>query len=101
MPTIDINKITAGFPHPTVDPIIGLPSYETIKDLQVQLNANTASIFSNIGDGQHGLLLLAVLDAQYNSVSTVPFVQPMNPGPTVPYVLNATAAQIKQAVDQH
>ena len=89
----------AGFPHPTVDPIVGLPSYETIKDLHVQLNVNAASIFSNLGDGQHGLLRLTVSDAQYNYVSTVPFVQTMNPGPTVSSVLYATAAQIKQAVD--
>ena len=68
MPTIVINKITAGFPHPTFDPSIGLPSYETIKDLHVQLNANAASIFSNLGDGHHGLLRLTVSDAQYNSV---------------------------------
>ena len=64
----------------------------------MQLNENAASIFSNQGSGQHGLLRLTVLDAQYNSVSTVPFVQPMNPGPTMPSDLNATAAQIKQAV---
>ena len=67
----------------------------------MQLNVNAASKFSNLGDGQHGLLRLTVSDAQYNSISSVPFVQPMNPGPTVPSVLNATAAQIKQAVDQH
>ena len=64
----------------------------------MQLNENAASIFNNQGSGQHGLLRLTVLDAQYNSVSTVPFVQPMNPGPTMTSDLNATAAQIKQAV---
>ena len=67
----------------------------------MQLNTNAASIFSNLGDGQHGLLRLTVSDAQYNSVSTIPFEQPMNLGPTVPSVLNATAAQIRQDVDQH
>ena len=67
----------------------------------MQLNVNAASIFSNLGDGQHGLLRLTVSDAQYNYVSTVPFVQTMNPGPTMSSVLYATAAQIKQAVDQH
>ena len=40
-------------------------------------------------------------DAQYNSVSTVPFVAPVNPGATVTYPLNATSTWIKQADDAH
>ena len=32
------------FPHPTVTPIDGLPTYESIKELHVKLNANTASV---------------------------------------------------------
>ena len=100
MPTIDINKIIIGFPRPTVDPIIGLPSYDTIKDLHVQLNANTASVFNNLGYGQHDFLRLTVSDAQYNSVSAIPFVQSMNPGLTAPSDLNAIASHIKQAIDK-
>ena len=40
-------------------------------------------------------------DAQYNSVSTVPFVAPANPGVSVTYPLNATSVRIKQADDAH
>ena len=40
--TYYIDKITAGFPHPTVDPIIGLPTYQTIQELHIKLNTNTA-----------------------------------------------------------
>ena len=97
----DTDKITAGFPHPTVDPILGLPTYATIKELHVHLNANAASIFTNLGDGQYGLLRLTVSNAQYNSVSTVPFVTPANPGATVTYPPNATSAWINQADDAH
>ena len=97
----DTAKITTGFPRPTVDPILGLPTYVTIKELHVQLNANAASIFTNLGDGQHGYLRLTVSDAQYNSVSAVPFVAPVNPGATVTYPFNATSARTRQADDAH
>ena len=101
MTNLYTDKITAGFPRPIVDPILGLPTYATIKELHVQLNANAASIFTNIGDGQHDLLRLAVSNAQYNSVSTVRFVAPANPGATVTYLPNATSARIKHADDTH
>ena len=101
MTNLYTDKITAGFPRPIVDPILGLPTYATIKELHVQLNSNAASIFMNIGDGQHDLLRLAVSNAQYNSVSTVPFVAPANPGATVTYLPNATSARIKHADDTH
>ena len=97
----DTDKITADFPHPTVDPILGLSTYATIKELHVQLNANAASIFTNLGDGQHGYFRLTVSDAQFSSVSAVPFVAPVNPGATVTYPLNATSARIRQADDAH
>ena len=101
MKSLDIDNIAAGFHHPTFDPIIGLPTYETIKELHVQLNANAASIFTNLVDGRHGFLRLTVSDAQYNSVSAVPFVASVNPGETVNYPLNITSARIKQADDAH
>ena len=95
MTSLDNDKITTGFPHPAVDLILSLPTYETIKELHIQLNANAASIFANLGDNQHGLLRLTVSNAQFNSVSIVPFVAPANSGVTF------SSAQIKQADDAH
>jgi hypothetical protein len=45
-----------GFPHPTIAPITGVPNYESINALNLQLNANAASVQSNLGDGLLGLL---------------------------------------------
>ena len=84
----DIDKITAGFPHPTVDPIIGLPICQSVKELQVKLNANAASIYMNLGDGKHGLLRLTVYEIQYNTVALIPFIAPTNPGILI-YSVNA------------
>ena len=97
----DTNKIMVDFPHPIVDLILGRPTYATIKEPHVHLNANAVSIYTNLGDAQHRLLRLTMSDVQYNSVSTVPFVAPVNPGATVFYPPNTTSSRIKQADDVH
>jgi hypothetical protein len=78
--TISTDKIVDGFPHPNIAPIGGIPTYESIAELNLQLNANTASVQSNLGDGQLGLLALTVSPAVFNTLSAVAFVHPVNPG---------------------
>jgi hypothetical protein len=50
--------IIDGFPHPTIPPILGIPTYATIVDIHLKLNTNAASVYSSLGDGTHGLLAL-------------------------------------------
>ena len=85
--TISIDKIVDGFPHPNIAPIVGIPTYESIAELNLQLNANAASVqSSNLGNGQLGLLALTVSPAVFNTLSAVAFVHPVNPGtnPIIP-----------------
>ena len=77
-----MDKIVEGFPHPTITPIIGIPSYESIAEVHIKLNSNTASIHSNLGNGLLGLLVLTLTPAVYNTLEGVPFVTPLNPGQT-------------------
>ena len=98
--TFDIDKITAGFPHPTVDPIIGIPNYQSIKELQVKLNANAALIYTNLGDGKHGLLRLTVSETQYNTVALILFIVPTNPGVLI-YSVNASAQKMVKEKEAH
>ena len=67
-----IDTIVDSFPHPTLTAIEGIPSFATIRQIQVELNANASSIHSNLGDGQLGLLFLTVSQATYESLSDVP-----------------------------
>ena len=92
--TYDIDKITVGSPHPTVDPIINMPTYQTIQELHLKLNANAVSIYTNLGGGNHSFLRLTVSEAQYNSVSLIPFVAPTHPSAIPIYSLNATATRM-------
>ncbi len=88
----EMDPIAEVFPHPLLPPIIGIPIYESIAELHIQLNANAASVQSpNLGDGQLGLLPLTVSPKVYNMLSAVPFLAPLNPGttPNIPAVTTA------------
>ena len=91
-------KTKDSFPHPTIDPIIGQPGYETIKPMHQKLNANAASVVSHLGNGRLGLLFLTVTPAVYNTLSANVFIPPVNPVPVAHYPLVATQFQI-QAVN--
>ena len=96
-----IDNIVEGFPHPTLTPISGVPTYETIAELNLKLNANAASVQSNLGDGQLGLLYLTVTPAEYTTLSATAFVPPANPGTTPVIATGATAAQTSASIRQH
>jgi hypothetical protein len=69
--------------------------------LNLQLNANAASVQSNLGDGLVGLLYLTITPAEYNALSATEFIPPENPGatPTIPYA--ATVSQLATLLREH
>jgi hypothetical protein len=86
-----------GIPHkPTKIP--GLPSFETLKELKLALEANASSVSSNLGGGKHGYLG-AVIDAQTYAIivgndaigTTQPFIIPTFPG-VLPVVVEGNQA---------
>jgi hypothetical protein len=84
-------KITENFPHKTISPIVGQPTYEAIKELHMKLNENAVKVHSNLGNGLLGYLGITVTPAIYNTLSAQPFVSPPKPGaspvfPTKPQV---------------
>ena len=83
-------KFAESFPNPVLDPCEGLPTYATISAWHVQLNGNAASVQSDFGDGQYGLIRLTVSETVYNKLSTTGFVVPTNPGVAVTLPLNPT-----------
>ena len=93
MPT-GINKIVNGFSFPTIPPIVGTPTYKIIAEVNFKLNPNAASVQSNLGCGTLGLLLLTVSPAVYNTLSSIAFIVPVNPGSEPIISDNSTGAQI-------
>ena len=93
MPT-PIDNILGGFTFPAIPPIVGTPTYNTIAEVNIKLNSNTASVQSNLGCGTLGLLQLTVSIAVYNNLSVTSFVVPVNPGSAPDISAKSTGAQI-------
>ena len=89
MPTA-IDNIVDGFLFPTILPIFGTPTYNTIAEVNLKLNSNAASVQSNLGCGTLWLLQLTVSPAVYNTVSTIAFIVTFNPNSTGAQILNFT-----------
>jgi hypothetical protein len=77
-----VESLIKSFPHPTAPPIEGPPTYESITDVLQILNANAASVHSELGGNALGHLFLNVSTAVYTTPSSTPFDLPENPGPT-------------------
>ena len=89
-----IDKVIEGFPYQTLPKIIGEPSYASIAELHQKLKANAASVQSNLGCSTLGHLWLTLKPEIYNTLSTVRFVPPRNPGAQPEIPESATAPQI-------
>ena len=80
------------FPYPVLTKITGLPSYDSIKVVNDEISANAASVYSDLGGGNHGFLAITVSPTIYATVSPTPFVAPTNPVP--PVIAGMTQHQI-------
>ena len=96
-----IGKIVESFPHLTVTPIVGQPSYKMIAEIQLRLNTNAASIYSHRDNGLLGLLFLTVKPAVYNTQSTVTFIPLTNLGQNQMIPARSTGPQIAEIRRQH
>ena len=94
MSTID--KIIDSFPHPTIPKITGRPCYETLKAMHRKLNANTASIATNLGGGQHGYLGTTTQPGYYQTLTGSVFMPPFSPGAVAIIPPLATQQQARQ-----
>ena len=56
----DIERIVKGFPQPIINRIIGMPTYETLAEVKLEINANAASIHSELVNFQLGIQALTV-----------------------------------------
>ena len=92
--TTTIEKIVDGFPFPTIPPIAGTPTYNTISEVNFKLNSNSASVQSNFGCVTLDLLQLTVSPFVYNTLSSIPFTVPVTPGSVTIIPANSTSAQI-------
>jgi hypothetical protein len=98
---INVDTIVDGFPHTTIPPIMGMPNYASIAEVNLRLNANAASVQSNLGNGTLGLLALTVSPAVYTNLSNTAFVVPVNPGPQPVIPAQATTHVLAAVTCEH
>ena len=82
--TSSVNYRETHFEFPTLTPIHGEPTINTLILLRKQLKSNANSVPSNLGGGgTFGHLGLVIPPNCYNLISNMPFVCPNHPGPLV------------------
>ena len=80
--TSALNKVIESFPHPTIQPIVGQPTYKTLAEVHLKLNTNAASVHSHLVNGKLGILFLTIASTIYNNQSKILFVPSSNTGPS-------------------
>ena len=78
--TSSVNYRETHFEYPTLTPIRGEPTADTLILLRKQLKANAKSVPSNLGGGNFGHLGLVIPPNRYNLISNIPFDRPNHPG---------------------
>ena len=81
--TSSVNYRETHFEFPTLTPIHGEPTADTLVLLRKQLKSNAKSVPSNLGGGNFGHLGLVIPPNRYNVISIIPFIQPNHPGPLI------------------
>ena len=88
------------FEYPTLTPIDGESSSESLHRARNELKANALSVYINLGDGIHGNLALVISHAQYSALSSQPFTRPVHPG-TLSIPSSTSAALSVEQRDKH
>ena len=89
-----IGKIIDGMPTLTLTKVIGIPNYESVKQINDELTANAYSVQTNLGCGTVGYARLTLQPATYATISIAAWVPPANPGTQAVIPPNATTNQI-------
>ena len=78
-----VETILSNFSDWTIPPLEIVPTHEYLPDLNNYLNGFSASVHSNLVNGTVGYLVLTYPHEVFAIKCAVPFVPPVNPGPTV------------------
>jgi len=90
------------FPHPTLAKIEGRPDNATLTANRNQIKDNAASIPSDLGGGQHGLLGSVLPHAMYATIAVgQQFVPPAFPGTSPVIPPNVTEFQYREILRLH
>ena len=69
------------FEYNPLTKVIGEPNFESLLRLKNEIKANSQTVPTQLGGGQHGFLGAILSPAEYALISNDPFVPPAHPGP--------------------
>ena len=101
MKNLSADEVKAIFPFPRLDPIVGEPTYLTLRRLETQVIRNAAAIDSGLPHPHNDLSGIAEQDPIYVLRVGAPFPRPPNPGPNPVFPAGANAAQRAQLTVNH
>ena len=96
-----LKNISKSFPQKTLTPIIGTPSYETIRIIHTELKSNACTVRTNLGGGNHGHLSLTLTPDEYHKQTGTTFTRPSDPGVTPVFPSNDTATKLQTIQIKH
>ena len=96
----DPESIQVEFPHAELATIRGKPNFENIEVANRELNSNSSSVASNLGNSLFGYFALTDTPAIYLAQAGVGCPSPINPD-TIIIPAGSTTAQISSIERQH
>ena len=89
-----VDKLIDGMPTPVLTKIVGMPDYDSVKEMNDELTGNAFTIQTNLGCGTVGYSRLTLTPAVFANISITAFIAPPNPGVQALIPVNSTAIQI-------
>ena len=77
---LSIDDITSGFTTNPLPPIIGEPTYESLRAMVKRLYGNAVTVKTPNGGGAHGHLGMLMSPQLYSTISATSWVEPVDPG---------------------
>ena len=95
------DDIISKFPVKMLPTIQGAPNYKTISAMMQALYGNAVSLSTTSGGDTHGHIRLIMTPALYQTLTTAPYVVPLDPG-ILPQIPNRLSTQKReQIIQQH
>ena len=67
------------FPKRDLTRILGIPTYDALHQMQLELNINALYVHSNLGGVTHRHIGLLMTNTKYATLSTVAYTRPVHP----------------------
>ena len=74
-----VNYLKSSFPKTDITIILGIPTYDALHQMELEIKTNAISVHSNLGVATHVHLGLFMTDTKYAILSNIPFMHHVHP----------------------